>query len=181
MSRLIDQPSDWPVGALYGTPSCTEGRARRLPEARQGTMTAYALILVSLAGLFIARFSVTSLNTALVNRLHLADQQACQGAEAGLEICLRLATNSFYIVGQVPASFTVHLNPVQPFTSHLATMTVYDEVATNTFGNLHGSATAFVYDRSRALAARRTVTNEIEVTAPGAGNNKRFKRRWERH
>ncbi|RCK80071.1 MAG: hypothetical protein OZSIB_3575 [Candidatus Ozemobacter sibiricus] len=144
-------------------------------------MTAYALILVLLAGLFISRFSVTSLNIALVNRLHLADQQARQGAEAGLEICLRLATNSFYISGQPPASFTVSLNPAPPYSSHLATMTVVYEVATNVFGNLQGSATAFVYDRSGALAACRTVTNEIEVAASAASQNKRFKQLWERH
>ncbi|NLI77081.1 MAG: hypothetical protein GX442_11655 [Candidatus Riflebacteria bacterium] len=144
-------------------------------------MTAYALILVLLAGMFIARFSVTSLNTAVVNRLALAEQQARQGAEAGLELCLRLATSTYYVVGQAPASLTVNLG-----FAHLASMTIWYEVATNAFGNLGGSATAAVYDRAILFAsdarpvARRSVTNELVVDDVATGNNKRFKRLWDR-
>lgn len=134
-------------------------------ESRRGSMTVYALVLVMLIGLFIARFSVSSIDHAIGSRLMIFDQQARQGAEAGLEIALRFATSTFTID---PASFNVTL----PY-PEVGSMTVYYEITSVGVGPLFASSTAFVYDRAGREVARRTVWNTID-----GNGNKRMLGAW---
>ena len=134
----------------------------------------YALILLIIFGGLVAGIHVSSIDQNLSLKYYLYEAQARQGADAALEICLRVASPTWPVP---PQSGTVYVDfsggPV-------ASMALHFEIwkGAAPYDNALASVTAIVYDQQlfavASEVARRSASNRIDIPA------RLFNQQWKR-
>ena len=143
---------------------------RILISSRNGMLSFYALILMVILGFLLSGLQTAAVDHNLNCRLALFESQARQGADSGLNICLRVATASHSVDGMI-SSITFQ-------TGAVASMTIWfhTDQAVGSFSQ--ASSTAMVFERGpggqEREVARKSVRNKIKVP-PGT-----FGQAWSR-
>jgi len=104
---------------------------------------------------YISGIQITAIDRTMSDRLLYYETQAKQGAEAGLEICLRLASAT------APCNYSVYsfFTPGTP----VCTTTVFYEA---TAGNpSRASVTAIILDGNNLEVARKSARRQIDTTS----------------
>ncbi|MBF0410097.1 MAG: hypothetical protein HQM10_22325 [Candidatus Riflebacteria bacterium] len=130
--------------------------------SKRGFLSYYALILVVVIGIFIAGTKTTTLLSSYNYRFSLYESQAAQGADAGLNLCLRLAPS-------VSGNFDVTLN-----SGPVGVMRVFYQNGPNISGQIAASSTAIILDQNGAAIAKKHAANQIRMP------QRRFEQPWQR-
>ena len=133
---------------------------RILISSRNGMLSFYALILMVILGFLLSGLQTAAVDHNLNCRLALFEAQARQGADSGLNICLRVAGD--HPVDGIISSITFQ-------TGAVASMTIWfhTDQASGSFSQ--ASSTAMVFERGpggqEREVARKSVRNTINVLA----------------
>jgi len=142
---------------------------RILISSRNGMLSFYALILMVILGFLLSGLQTAAVDHNLNCRLALFESQARQGADSGLNICLRVATDSHSVEGMI-SSITFQ-------TGAVASMTIWFHTDKALAGISRASSTAMVFERGpggqEREVARKSVRNTIKL--PGT-----FGQAWRR-
>jgi len=142
---------------------------RILISSRNGMLSFYALILMVILGFLLSGLQTAAVDHNLNCRLALFESQARQGADSGLNICLRVANDDHPVDGII-SSITFQ-------TGAVASMTIWFHTDPALAGISQASSTAMVFERGpggqEREVARKSVRNTIKV--PGT-----FGQAWRR-
>ena len=147
---------------------------RILISSRNGMLSFYALILMVILGFLLSGLQTAAVDHNLNCRLALFEAQARQGADSGLNICLRVANTLCRVDGMI-SSITFQ-------TGAVASMTIWfhtDKAGLDNQGVLvsQANSTAMVFERGpggqEREVARKSVRNTIKL--PGT-----FGQAWRR-
>ncbi|NCB39845.1 MAG: hypothetical protein EOM80_13860 [Erysipelotrichia bacterium] len=128
--------------------------------SRNGSALIYALILVVILAMIVSGQRIVTMDQSIAHGMTVFEAQARQGADSGLELCLRL--NSAVPTPQL-VNFTYPIDPLYP-NNLVASMSIYYQltgVATDSLASI----TAMVYDRNNTLRAIRRVERGVNRTA----------------
>jgi len=123
----------------------------KLPlHSRRGSIFIYALILITILGVYVSSQKILTLDHIISHTMTLFEAQARQGAQSGLNVCLRLG---------------VQVTPPQMFsmffpTGQVASMAVWYELSGPSNDSL-ASVTAMVYDRNGELRSVRRAEQHV--------------------
>ena len=141
---------------------------RILISSRNGMLSFYALILMVILGFLLSGLQTAAVDHNLNCRLALFESQARQGADSGLNICLRVAGD--HPVDGIISSITFQ-------TGAVASMTIWFHTDKALAGISRASSTAMVFERGpggqEREVARKSVRNTIKL--PGT-----FGQAWRR-
>ena len=141
---------------------------RILISSRNGMLSFYALILMVILGFLLSGLQTAAVDHNLNCRLALFEAQARQGADSGLNICLRVAGD--HPVDGIISSITFQ-------TGAVASMTIWFHTDKALAGISQASSTAMVFERGpggqEREVARKSVRNTIKL--PGT-----FGQAWSR-
>ena len=141
---------------------------RILISSRNGMLSFYALILMVILGFLLSGLQTAAVDHNLNCRLALFEAQARQGADSGLNICLRVAGD--HPVDGIISSITFQ-------TGAVASMTIWFHTDKALAGISQASSTAMVFERGpggqEREVARKSVRNTIKL--PGT-----FGQAWRR-
>lgn len=121
-----------------------------LLHPRRGSIFIYALILITILGAYVSSQKILTLDHIISHSMTLFEAQARQGAQSGLNVCLRLG-----VAVTPPASFSMYFPNGQ-----VASMAVWYELSGPPNNSL-ASVTAMVYDRNGTLQAVRRVQQSV--------------------
>lgn len=123
----------------------------RLPlHPRRGSIFIYALILITILGVYVSSQKILTLDHIISHTMTLFEAQARQGAQSGLNVCLRLGA-----AVTPPQMFSMFFPNGQ-----VASMAVWYEL-TGPSNNSLASVTAMVYDRNGTLRAVRRAQQSV--------------------
>ncbi|MBP7634555.1 hypothetical protein KBA41_10300 [Candidatus Ozemobacteraceae bacterium] len=123
----------------------------KLPlQPQRGSVLVYALILVTILGAYVSSQKILTLDHNISHTMALFEAQARQGAQSGLNVCLRLG-----IAVTPPASFSMFF-PI----GQVASMGVWYELSGPPNDSL-ASVTAMVYDRNGELRSVRRAEQRV--------------------
>ena len=133
---------------------------RILISSRNGMLSFYALILMVILGFLLSGLQTAAVDHNLNCRLALFEAQARQGADSGLNICLRVAGD--HPVDGIISSITFQ-------TGAVASMTIWFRTDPAVGGISSASSIAMVFERGpggqEREVARKSVRNTINVLA----------------
>jgi len=142
---------------------------RILISSRNGMLSFYALILMVILGFLLSGLQTAAVDHNLNCRLALFEAQARQGADSGLNICLRVANTLCRVDGMI-SSITFQ-------TGAVASMTIWFRTDPAVGGISSASSIAMVFERGpggqEREVARKSVRNTIKL--PGT-----FGQAWRR-
>ena len=134
---------------------------RILISSRNGMLSFYALILMVILGFLLSGLQTAAVDHNLNCRLALFEAQARQGADSGLNICLRVARDDHRVDGII-SSITFQ-------TGAVASMTIWFRTVPAGGGFSQANSTAMVFERGpggqEREVARKSVRNTINVLA----------------
>jgi len=139
---------------------------RILISSRNGMLSFYALILMVILGFLLSGLQTAAVDHNLNCRLALFEAQARQGADSGLNICLRVAGD--HPVDGIISSITFQTGAVASMTIWFHTgQAVLDPTTMELISQ--ASSTAMVFERGpggqEREVARKSVRNTINVLA----------------
>ncbi|HOT29819.1 MAG TPA: hypothetical protein PLU72_16700 [Candidatus Ozemobacteraceae bacterium] len=120
------------------------------PHPRRGSFFVYALILITILGLYVSSQKILTLDHTISHAMTVFEAQARQGAQSGLNVCLRLG------VAVTPPQMVSMFFP----TGQVASMAVWYELS-GPPGNSQASVTALVFDRNGTLRAMRRAEQRV--------------------
>ncbi len=119
---------------------------------RRGSIFIYALILITILGAYIASQKILTLDHMISHTMTLFEAQARQGAQSGLNACLRLGAQV-----TPPRMFSMFFPNGQ-----VASMAVWYQLTDAPMPtNSLASVTAMVYDRNGTLQAVRRAQQNV--------------------
>jgi len=131
---------------------------RILISSRNGMLSFYALILMVILGFLLSGLQTAAVDHNLNCRLALFEAQARQGADSGLNICLRVAGD--HPVDGIISSITFQ-------TGAVASMTIWFRTDPAVGGISSASSIAMVFERGpggqEREVARKSVRNTIKL------------------
>jgi len=131
---------------------------RILISSRNGMLSFYALILMVILGFLLSGLQTAAVDHNLNCRLALFEAQARQGADSGLNICLRVAGD--HPVDGIISSITFQ-------TGAVASMTIWFRTVPAGGGFSQANSTAMVFERGpggqEREVARKSVRNTIKL------------------
>ncbi len=144
------------------------------PRGNSGFVAFYGLVLLIILGIYLSGVQFLALDQSLHHRLAVYEAQARQAADAGMEVCLWIASTSSAIG---PVEYLLLFPAGGPASSALVVLRT-SRGAPPTFVS-QAQVTASVFDRNATSTAspwvsRRTLTNSIDVNA------RRFLNSWSR-
>lgn len=121
---------------------------------RRGSFFVYGLIIITILGVYISSQKILTLDHTIAHSMVLFEAQARQGAQSGLNICLRRG-----VVVNPPEMVAMSFPGGQ-----IASMAVWYQL-TGAAANSLASVTAMVYDRNNTLRAVRRAEQRVNRTA----------------